>query len=253
MIRTFVRKIYFLLREILYYPLLNRKFYFYFRNKENYIFNTELITKNDSLDKLADKFGTDKGGNINKNISKREILNNYTPLYQKLFSKKRNDYKLVFEVGLGSNNLDIPSNMGSNGKPGASLYMWKAYFPNAEIFGADVDKRILFNEDRIKTYFVDQYSSESIKKMWRDINRKNFDIIIDDGIHDYKGNINFFENSIEYLKKDGVYIIEDVNNIYVDNFRKYFSDLDYDVEIIDYFSKLNQNKLFSRRIIVIYK
>ena len=56
--------------------------------------------------------------------------------------------------------------------------------------------------------------------MWLDINRKNFDIIID-GIHDYKGNINFFENSIEYLKKGGVYIIEDVN-IYVDNFRKYF-------------------------------
>ena len=75
--------------------------------------------------------------------------------------------------------------------------------------------------------------------MWLDINRK-FDIIIDDGIHDYKGNINFFENSIEYLKKGGVYIIEDVNNIYVDNFRKYFSDSNYDVEIIDYFCKLNQ-------------
>lgn len=253
MIKIFVRKIYFLLREILYYPLLNRKFYFYFRNKENYIFNTELITKNDSLDKLADKFGTDKGGDVNKNISKRKTLNNYTPLYQKLFSKQRNDYKLVFEVGLGSNNLDIPSNMGLNGKPGASLQMWKEYFPNAEIFGADIDKRILFNEDRIKTYFVDQYSSESIKKMWLDINRKNFDIIIDDGIHDYKGNINFFENSIEYLKKDGVYIIEDVNNIYVDNFRKYFSHLNYNVEIIDYFCKLNQNKSFSRRIIVIYK
>ena len=78
--------------------------------------------------------------------------------------------------------------------------------------------------------------------MWLDINRKNFDIIIDDGIHDYKGNINFFENSIEYLKKGGVYIIEDVNNIYVDNFRKYFSDSNYDVEIIDYFCKLNQKK-----------
>ena len=73
MIRKFVRKIYFLLREILYYPLLNRKFYFYFRNKENYIFNTELITKNNFLDKLADKFGTDKGGMLIKTFQKKNF------------------------------------------------------------------------------------------------------------------------------------------------------------------------------------
>ena len=252
MIRKFIRNIYFLLKEIFYYPILNRKFYFYFRNKENYIFNTELISKNNSLDELADKYGTDKGGDVNKNFSKKEELNNYTPLYQKFFSRDKNNYRLVFELGIGSNNLDTPSNMGSNGKPGASLYMWQEYFPNAEIFGADVDKRILFNENRIKTYFVDQYSTESIKKMWVEIGRNNFDLIIDDGIHDYKGNVNFFENSIQYLKKGGLYIIEDVNNIYVENFRKYFSNLNYDVEIIDYYHKLRQY-MKSRRIIVIYK
>ena len=252
MIRKFIRNIYFLLKEIFYYPILNRKFYFYFRNKENYIFNTELISKNNSLDELADKYGTDKGGDVNKNLSKKEELNNYTPLYQKFFSRDKNNYRLVFELGIGSNNLDTPSNMGSNGKPGASLYMWQEYFPNAEIFGADVDKRILFNENRIKTYFVDQYSTESIKKMWVEIDRNNFDLIIDDGIHDYKGNVNFFENSIQYLKKGGLYIIEDVNNIYVENFRKYFSNLNYDVEIIDYYHKLRQY-IKSRRIIVIYK
>ena len=252
MIRKFIRNIYFLLKEIFYYPILNRKLYFYFRNKENYIFNTELISKNNSLDELADKYGTDKGGDVNKNVSKKKELNNYTPLYQKFFSRDKNNYRLVFELGIGSNNLDTPSNMGSNGKPGASLYMWQEYFPNAEIFGADVDKRILFNENRIKTYFVDQYSTESIKKMWVEIDRNNFDLIIDDGIHDYKGNVNFFENSIQYLKKGGLYIIEDVNNIYVENFRKYFSNLNYDVEIIDYYHKLRQY-MKSRRIIVIYK
>ena len=88
--------------------------------------------------------------------------------------------------------------------------------------------------------------------MWVEIDRNNFDLIIDDGIHDYKGNVNFFENSIQYLKKGGLYIIEDVNNIYVENFRKYFSNLNYDVEIIDYYHKLCQY-MKSRRIIVIYK
>ena len=143
--------------------------------------------------------------------------------------------------------------MGVFAKPGASLRAFSAYLPKeSEIYGADVDKRILFNENRIKTYFVDQYSTESIKKMWVEIDRNNFDLIIDDGIHDYKGNVNFFENSIQYLKKGGLYIIEDVNNIYVENFRKYFSNLNYDVEIIDYYHKLRQY-MKSRRIIVIYK
>ena len=74
--------------------------------------------------------------------------------------------------------------MGTYGKPGASLRMWRDYFYNANIYGADIDKGILFNEDRINTYFVDQLDSETIKSMWNNIGLKDFDIIIDDGLHE---------------------------------------------------------------------
>ena len=97
-------------------------------------------------------------------------MNNYTPLYQKLFSKQRNDYKLVFEVGLGTNNLDIPSNMGLNGEPGASLYMWQV-FSNAEIFGADVDKRI-FLMKKVELKHILSISIYLKYKKNDDINRK---------------------------------------------------------------------------------
>ena len=60
--------------------------------------------------------------------------------------------------------------MGSTGQPGASLKMWRDYFPNAMIFGADIDKDILFNDQRITTFYVDQLNSDSIKEMWRKIN-----------------------------------------------------------------------------------
>ena len=76
----------------------------------------------------------------------------------------------------------IKSSMGSIGKPGASLRMWKDYF-QYNIYGADIDRDILFNEERINTYYVDQLNTESIKSMWKDIGLNDFDIIIDDGLH----------------------------------------------------------------------
>lgn len=46
--------------------------------------------------------------------------------------------------------------MGNNCRPCASIYGWKEFFQNSLIFGADIDKDILINEDRIKTYYCDQ-------------------------------------------------------------------------------------------------
>ena len=59
--------------------------------------------------------------------------------------------------------------MTSDGKPGASLRVWKDYFINSRVYGADIDKSILFEEDRIKKFYVNQLDSSSIKEMWSNI------------------------------------------------------------------------------------
>ena len=125
--------------------------------------------------------------------------------------------KLVFECGLGTNNPDFQSNMTVDGMPGASLRVWRDYFKNAQIYGADIDKDILFQEDRIKTYYVDQLNTPSIETMWKKIGIHNFDIIIDDGLHTTDANINLFINSFNKLKKNGIYIIEDVHLLELNN------------------------------------
>jgi len=125
--------------------------------------------------------------------------------------------KLVFECGLGTNNPNLQSNMTVNGIPGASLRVWRDYFKNAQIYGADIDKDILFQEDRIKTYYVDQLNTRSIEIMWKEIGIQNFDIIIDDGLHTTDANINLFVNSFNKLKKNGIYIIEDVHTLELNN------------------------------------
>ena len=97
-------------------------------------------------------------------------------------------------------------------------------FPNANIYAADIDKTILFNDDRIKTYYCDERNINSIKSLWDSIPVK-FDIIIDDAIHEFNDNIRFFENSIHKLNGGGYYIIEDIHHYDLLNFRNKIKEL----------------------------
>ena len=79
------------------------------------------------------------------------------------------------------------------------------------LFGDDIDTDILFNTDKINTFFCDQTNPQIIKNMWNESKLKDdFDIIIDDGLHKFKANVCFFENSIHKLKPNGFFIIEDI-------------------------------------------
>ena len=186
------------------------------------------------------KYGTDKGFKIfqkTKFIGKNSQNIDYC--YPHIYSKFYNDYfynirkkiKFVFECGIGDKTSL------KKFSPGASLKVWKDFFPNAKIYGADINKNLLFNERRIKTYHVDQNNKSSIKNMWKKINQK-FDIIVDDGLHNFYSNINFFSISFKYLKKGGVYFIEDVQLKNTNSYKQYFNNKKIPFEII-YFENLN--------------
>jgi hypothetical protein len=66
---------------------------------------------------------------------------------------------------------------------------------------------------------MNQTNKKSILYTWHKIKKRNFDLIIDDGLHNFKANKMLFENSFKFLKKDGIYIIEDVllKNIFLYN------------------------------------
>jgi SAM-dependent methyltransferase len=160
------------------------------------------------LCEIMGRHRSDKG-HINITTS----YHNYTTVYYSLFKDLRDKKLRIFELGLGTNNLNVPSNMGINGRPGASLYGWSEFFPNSHIFGADIDTDILFNTDKIKTCYCDQTSPHVIKYMWNEpMLQENFDIIIEDGLHTFNANVCFFENSIHKLNPNGYFIIEDIMN-----------------------------------------
>lgn len=206
--------------------------------------------KNCELTILADKYGSDKGIIDSSKHRFPWPYHTYTDFYQRLWGHCRNCVKKVFECGLGTNNPKLPSSMGLLGKPGASLRMWRDYFPFAQIYGADIDKNILFSEERIQTYFIDQLDPELIKNCWNEIDEFDFDFILDDGLHTFNAGSCLFVNSIDRLSKNGIYVIEDVNVHDLRKYKSFFKNKNY---IVDYVTMYKKNFLGDNSLVVIRK
>lgn len=150
--------------------------------------------------RVMTKYGSDKAR-----------LLKYTTVYSALFNERRDESLRLLELGLGTNNQDMPSNMGVFGAPGASLRGWRDLFPRANVYGADIDRRILFQEERIKTFYCDQLDRSSIRELWSQPDLQGgADIIIEDGLHTLEANITFLEESLDHLRPGGIYVTEDI-------------------------------------------
>jgi hypothetical protein len=174
---------------------------------------------------LCDMYGSDKGSLKTDGHPYPWRPHTYTDIYELIFTQKRNAIGTVLECGLGTNNPTLKSSMGEAGKPGASLRVWRDYFPNARVIGVDIDQDILFSEDRIETYFCDQTSPESIDNFKHEASlaHGSVDVIIDDGLHEFFAGKAFLEGTFHLLAEDGIYIIEDVTE---SDKKRYISYLD---------------------------
>ena len=150
------------------------------------------------LKDLFDRYGSDKGDPDHR----------YHLLYGALLPTT--EASAVLEIGLGTNNPDVVSNMGTRGKPGASLRAFRDYLPDAQIYGADVDRGILFSESRISTFFVDQTDFETFSALGTSLPAQ-FDLIIDDGLHSPNANLATLIFGLERLKVGGHLLIEDIS------------------------------------------
>ena len=152
----------------------------------------------DQLKKYLDKYGSDKAN-----------LHNYHKIYGRVL-KSRDRIRGILEIGLGTDNPDVVSNMGPTGLPGASLRAFRDFLPNAQVYGADVDRGILFQEERIKTYYVDQTDDRSFDVLGKSI-PSGLDLVIDDGLHSPDANIRTLLFALSKIKTDGWIIIEDIS------------------------------------------
>jgi hypothetical protein len=116
----------------------------------------------------------------------------------------------LLEIGLGTNNELLISSMGQAGRPGASLRTFRDALPNARVYGADIDRSILFHEERIRTSWVDQLDPSSFATMTTQLGEQCFDLIIDDGLHAISANLGTLLFAISHLSPEGVFMVEDI-------------------------------------------
>lgn len=138
---------------------------------------------------IGRKYGTDKIGH------------GYLDVYHEYFSKFRGKEINILEIGVYN---------------GASMKVWREYFPNANIVGMDVeDKTRIFESLSGKSMFFlgDQGNPDVLENMAQEVKKKTgrgFDIIIDDGSHFQYDMIFSFGNLFPHLSSGGVYVIEDM-------------------------------------------
>lgn len=89
------------------------------------------------------------------------------------------------------------------------LFAWEQVFPNADIYGADIKEHLLFERNRIKTFFVDQSKVETFTELRKSL-PEQIDIILDDASHVLELTINTFENLFDLVSDGGIYMIEDI-------------------------------------------
>ena len=115
----------------------------------------------------------------------------------------------ILEIGLGTNNVDVMSHMETTGRPGASLFAFRSFCPGAQIFGADIDTRILFQDEQITTIQVDQTNQHSLDALSKSL-PKDFDLVIDDGLHAPDANVMTLTFGLGLIRPGGWVVIEDI-------------------------------------------
>jgi len=157
-------------------------------------------------------FETDKGS-----------VHSYIPVYEEILAPYRNTAKFVLEIGVFKGN---------------SLRMWEKYF-NCPVFGVDCDETphdgmadlremIASGEHLIKIF--DASNENEVKENLGNI---KFDVIIEDANHQLSQQLELYRIYKEYLTPNGIYIIEDVEDI--DENRGVFKNIDSEktVTILD--------------------
>lgn len=141
------------------------------------------------LDQLAQASGTDKSSKYH----------NYTHIYAHYFAKYKNDPLKFLEIGIQYGN---------------SVKLWENYFPNADLHFIDVDpNQIRYVTQRSHYHFVNQADRAGLIDFGIRVNG-DFDIIIDDGSHRMYETIVTFQSLFPFLKRGGLYIIEDLQTSY---------------------------------------
>lgn len=139
----------------------------------------------------------------------------YAQHYEHHFRRLRRKPIVLIEIGIGG--YDNPNSGG------ASLRMWKDYFPRGSIHGVDIHDKHPQEAHRITTHIGDQSDGDFLRGLVARTGTP--DIIIDDGSHVNRDVTATFEVLFPLLATNGIYVIEDLATAYWPEFGGSSTDL----------------------------
>lgn len=146
-----------------------------------------------NLTELATEFRTDKWG-----------VHRYTPHYERHLSHLKGERFTLLEIGVGGYT--------KTGKGGASLRMWKRFFPGAEIVGLDIEDKSFVDGPGIRTIQGDQTDAELLTRIVEEAG--DLSVVIDDGSHRPEHIRETFRVLFPLLPDGAIYAIEDTQTSY---------------------------------------
>jgi hypothetical protein len=137
-------------------------------------------------------------------------LHHYERLYGQLVAPIRFAHINFLEIGLGC---------GMHYGPGKSLPVWKEFMPNAKISILEFNEECArkFEKNVTHLFVGDQSDLSLLKKIGEKAGM--FDVIVDDGGHSRKQQINSLIGLWPFIRNNGgIYIIEDIYTSFVSHF-----------------------------------
>ena len=106
--------------------------------------------------------------------------------------------------------LDNASKESGKPQDAPSLRTWRQFFPNARLFGYDINDFSFFRQAGTSTFQGDQSSREDLRRFLKAYEQPRFRVILDDGSHASSHQQISMAALFESVEPGGMYIIEDL-------------------------------------------
>jgi len=212
-----------------FFSLFKRSILYKIKNK----INIDLDNVNrDTLDELFHYYGSDKANIFKKTQDQGHGFSGFYT--QHLEHLKQREIKIL-EIGSYA---------------GASASAFVKYFPNSKVYCFDINiSKFIYYSKNMHVFGLNIKDQKKVEKILSKINLESnsnfFDVIIDDGSH-YLSDILFsLKILFKYIKKGGIYVIEDFNH---PNYYDYNKNIDH-ILVDQMLRNLKEKKLFNSNII----
>lgn len=157
------------------------------------------------LSQLADHFGSDKG-------SVHGDRHRFAQIYDLVLKDRRDSVRKVAELGLARGPHENPAAAVRIGATAPSMAMWRAYFPQAQLYGFDIaDFSALAATPPGFAFLQGDGGSVNDLQAFARLIGSDVDLIVDDASHASYHQQLALRELFPTLRSGGYYIVEDLH------------------------------------------